>query len=372
MRSLKIFLLSDARSAHTIKWVNILLEKGFNIFLFSLSNYDVRNFTKSDKLTLFSSNFSNNSFDKPVWSKLIFLKELPQIKRKIKEFKPDILHAHYASSYGLLGALTFFKPLVISVWGSDIYNFPHYSFLNKAVLKFSLSRADKILSTSKIMSTETKKYTNHKIDITPFGIDVNTFVPESKIDDDKSLVIGTVKTLENKYGIDILIRAYHLFRKNNAGTKTNLLIVGGGSQMDCLVQLTIDLGINNETSFAHYIPYKDVPSYHNKIDIFVSVSREDSESFGVSVLESSSSGKPVIVSNVGGLPEVVINNVTGFIVTKEDVKATALAIEKLVLDKLLREEFGKNGREYVIKNYSLESSSEKMISVYNDIMEMNK
>src|ERR1035437_3873017 len=170
MKSLKIFILSDARSAHTIKWVNILLEKGFCIFLFSLSNYDNRDFTNSDKLTLYSSNFSNRSFDNPVWSKLIFLKELPQIKRKIKKFKPNILHAHYASSYGLLGALTFFRPLVISVWGSDIYNFPRNNVLNRAVLKFSLSRAYKILSTSKTMRGETAKYTKNNMEVTPFGI----------------------------------------------------------------------------------------------------------------------------------------------------------------------------------------------------------
>jgi glycosyltransferase involved in cell wall biosynthesis len=370
MKLLKIFILSDARSAHTIKWVNILLEKGFCIFLFSLSKYNERDFTNSDKLTLFSSNFSNGSFDNPVWSKLIFLKELPQIKRKIKEFKPDILHSHYASSYGLLGALTFFKPFIISVWGSDIYNFPHFSFLNKTVLKYNLSRADKILSTSKTMSIETAKYTNHNIEITPFGIDIDKFIPSSKMDENKCLVIGTVKTLEIKYGIDILIRAYHMFKKNNTEVKTNLLIVGGGSQMDYLVRLTNDLGINNETTFVNYIPYKDVPSYHTKIDIFVSVSREDSESFGVSVLESSSSGKPVIVSDVGGLPEVVKNNVTGLIVPKEDVKATALAIEKLVLDKYLREKLGRNGREHVINNYNLELCSSKMVSVYENILRL--
>ena len=367
MKLAKIFILSDARSAHTIKWVNVLLERGFRIYLFSLSDFDENNFIKSEHLTLFSSNFGKKNFDNPAWAKLIFLKELPRIIRKLKEFKPDILHAHYASSYGLLGALTFFRPLVISVWGSDIYNFPRNNVLNRAVLKFSLSRADKILSTSKTMRGETAKYTKHNIEVTPFGIDVNTFTPDSKLNHNNCLIIGTVKTLENKYGIDILIRAYHIFRKNNKEVKTNLLIVGGGSQLDYLKQLTLDLGINNETKFVNFIPYKEVPDYHKKIDIFVSVSREESESFGVSVLESSSCGKPVIVSDIGGLPEVVKNNVTGIIVPVNDISATASAIEKLVLDKNLREELGRNGREHVVNNYNLELCTKKMVSIYQDI-----
>jgi L-malate glycosyltransferase len=370
MMYLKLFILADARSAHTIKWVNTLLDQGICIFLFSLSNYDKTNFPQTERLTFFSANFSNKIFDNSVWTKLIFLKILPRIKRKIKEFNPDILHAHYASSYGLLGALTFFKPLIISVWGTDIYNFPRNNFLNRAVLKFSLSRADKILSTSNAMGIETAKYTSNKIEITPFGIDVNKFSPTSKLKDNKQLLIGTVKTLEDRYGIDIFIRAYQIFRNNNKAINSKLLIVGGGSQRDFLEKLTFNLGINDETTFINLVPYNEVVKYHNMIDVFVAVSRE--ESFGVSVLESSSCGNPVIVSEVGGLPEIVKNNVTGLIVPKEDIKLTALAIEKLVLDKRLREELGRNGREHVLKNYNLKLCTQKMVLIYKEITEMKK
>jgi len=367
---LKLFILADARSAHTIKWVNSLLDQGICIFLFSLSKYDKKNFTQTERLTIFSANFTDKIFDNSVWTKLIFLKVLPQIKRKIKEFSPDILHAHYASSYGLLGALTFFKPFIISVWGTDIYNFPRNNLINRAVLKFSLSRADKILSTSIAMGIETAKYTNNKIEITPFGVDVNKFTPTSKLEDSKHLLIGTVKTLEDQYGIDIFIRAYQIFRNNNKAINSKLLIVGGGSQREILEKLTFDLGIKDETTFINLVPYNEVVKYHNMIDIFVAVSRE--ESYGVAVLESSSCGNPVIVSEVGGLPEVVKNNVTGLIVPKEDIKSTALAIEKLVLNKRLRKELGRNGREHVLKNYNLELCTQKMVLIYKEIMGKKK
>ncbi len=75
------------------------------------------------------------------------------------------------------------------------------------------------------------------------------------------------------------------------------------------------------------------------------------ESFGVSVLESSACEKPVVVSKVGGLPEVVKDGITGIIVEPHNIQATAVAIEKLVLDVNLRKQFGKQGREMVKGKY---------------------
>lgn len=136
------------------------------------------------------------------------------MKKVITEFKPDILHAHYASSYGLLGALSGFHPYIISVCGSDVFDFPNTSFLHKIVLKYNLSVADKILSTSNVMAIETSKYTNKEIIVTPFGIDLDKFKPLSvkTIFNKENIVIGTITILEEKYGIEYLIRAFAIVK----------------------------------------------------------------------------------------------------------------------------------------------------------------
>lgn len=43
-----------------------------------------------------------------------------QVKMFIRKIKLGILHAHYVTDYGLIGALTNFHPLIVSVWGSDV------------------------------------------------------------------------------------------------------------------------------------------------------------------------------------------------------------------------------------------------------------
>ena len=50
-----------------------------------------------------------------------YLKQLPELKRKIKEFQPDIIHAHYGLS-GLLANLQRRIPVVTTYHGSDINN----------------------------------------------------------------------------------------------------------------------------------------------------------------------------------------------------------------------------------------------------------
>ena len=103
------------------------------------------------------------------------------------------------------------------------------------------------------------------------------------------------------------------------------------------------------------------------LDVFVSLSIEDSESFGVAVIEASACEKPVVVSRVGGFPEVVENNVTGIIVEKENVKEAADAMLKLIKDKYLREEMGKAGRKRVIKYFNWDENVTQMLNIYRQV-----
>ena len=60
------------------------------------------------------------------------MKFVGTLKTAIAQFKPDVVHAHYATSYGLIGALSGFHPFVISAWGTDVMKFPQKNFINKA------------------------------------------------------------------------------------------------------------------------------------------------------------------------------------------------------------------------------------------------
>src|SRR4030042_230985 len=82
---------------------------------------------------------------------------------------------HDILSYGFIGALSGFHPFIISVWGSDVYDFPYRSIFHKILLKHNLSKADIILSTSHAMADQVRKFTHKNILVTPFGIDLKRF-----------------------------------------------------------------------------------------------------------------------------------------------------------------------------------------------------
>jgi glycosyltransferase involved in cell wall biosynthesis len=368
---MRIFILSDTDNIHTKRWVAALSQRGIEIFLFGLSSNDIKYYAQFSNVTVAETSYTNNIkniIKNGALQKLKYLKAIKEIKKHIKDFQPDILHAHYASSYGLLGALTGFHPYIISVWGSDVYDFPHVSFFHKQILKYNLSKADKILSTSHVMAKETQKYTDKPIEITPFGVDLSLFKKlHVTQQDDGVFVVGNVKTLAPKYGIDVLINAFKLLVDNNPNKKLRLEIVGEGPDRGKLQQLTRDLGISEHVVFKGRIENHLLPSVYNSISVSVFVSVLDSESFGVVAVEAMACECPVVVSDADGFTEVVADSETGFIVPKRDVAATAAAIQKFIDDNTLRDKMGSKGRQRVEQLYDWKNNVNTMVNVYNEI-----
>lgn len=365
---MKILLLADAHSVHTIKWAKSLNEAGLEIGIFSLNKKDDNPYESNKNIKVFYFFNTENKSASNVFCKLNYLRSLNYLKHVLDKFRPDIIHAHYATSYGLIGALIDFHPYIISVWGSDVFDFPNVSFLHKKIIKYNFSKADKILSTSNIMAKETIKYTNKNIIVTPFGVDLEKFKPQivDSLFSNESIIVGTIKTLEEKYGIEYLIRAFNIVKKRNCKLSLKLLIVGDGSKKVYLEKLVKNLGISEDTIFTGKIEHSLIPTYDNMLSVSVSVS--DSESFGVAVIEASACGKPVVVSNVGGLPEVVEDNITGLIVPPRNPEKTAEAIEKLILDKTLREKMGNAGRQRVKELYDWNNNVKQMINIYKEVL----
>lgn len=364
---MKVLILSDPSSIHTVKWVNSIHEAGIQTALFGMTDYNSSQYF--DKVLIKHLHISNSIKRKRDgdYSKILYLLGLPSLISLISKFNPDLIHAHYASSYGFLGALVFFHPFVLSVWGNDVFDFPQRSIVHKQILKFTLSSADALFSTSNIMAGQTQYFTNKQITTIPFGVETDRFRPmkAQNFFGEEALVIGTVKSLEPNYGIEILIHAFKEIYFKYSELNLYLLIVGGGSLENKLKKLVNELGIENRTLFTGKIPHNKIPEYHNMMNIAVYPSLK--ESFGVSILESSSCGKPVIGSEVGGIPEVIKNDHTGYLFPAGNVSKLVKSIETLLIDSKLRTEMGKHGREFVMDKYNWNKNVEDMISAYEKI-----
>lgn len=363
---MNLLLFGHASSSHTYKWVRSVADGVNRILVLSLV---------APRPGLFEAlpNVSVEVLEQEVrkgvspLSKIKYLRVLSEIRDRIRSFRPDVLHAHYASSYGLLGALTGFHPYVISVWGSDVYDFPRKSPLHRLVLRYSLSRADRILSTSRAMAGETGNYTGKPIEVTPFGIDLDRFRPDCPRRDafPGELVIGTTKALEDVYGQEYLIRAFAEVVGASPGSCLRLWLIGRGQAEARLRALAAELGLEDRVTFEGLVPNESIQECHARIDVFAMLS--NAESFGVAALEAQACGKPVVATAVGGLPEVVQDGVTGFLVPPRDPGAAAAAIARLVRDDGLRASMGAAARKRVESLYDWKLCALQRASIYESL-----
>lgn len=363
---MRIALLSSAASIHTIRWANGLAQAGLDVHVIS----------QHPQLEPMDDNVKVHVL--PFRGILGYFIMAPKVKKLLKKIQPDILNAHYASGYATTAQLVDYHPWLLSVWGSDVYDFPNKSPIHKALVRNNLLSSDKVASTSVCMAKETKSFTPKLKDIaiTPFGVDTKYYdsltTPLSKRDNSSEIVIGTVKSLAPKYGIDILIKAFALilqdFEKKypDIAPKLKLRIVGSGPQRIDLEKLTRNLNITNKVKFTGRVNSEDVPRELDKLDIYVALSRLDSESFGVAIIEAGAAGRPVVVSDAGGLPEVVIDKNTGFVVPRDNPQAAAKAISKLILDKQLRIQMGEAGKQHVTNTYNWDVCITTMINLYQE------
>jgi len=344
-----------------------LFELGIEVGIFGLSSMDDKEYYTGIEFEIVNHNdialYSDGSLEK-----ISYLKALPRLMKFIKSFKPDIVHSHYASSYGLLGALSRKHPFFISLWGSDILEYPLKSNFNKWLISFNLKHADEIFATSRYLANAANRYTDKQIRISPFGVNLTQFKPALYDSDlnfgNVNFVIGTIKSLEQVYGIDILIKAFSILKKRNPAKQFMLLIVGEGTQRQNLQNLVIELGLQDCVEFKGYIQPSGILEYLNQINIFVNLSRR--ESFGVSVVEALACNIPVVATSVGGLPEIVVHDQCGILVEPENIQQTAAAIESLVLDRNKRREFGKKGRARVEELYDWRKNIQTVLNVYKN------
>lgn len=365
----KLFFLADGASAHTEKWVKGLLERGCDIFLFSLRDISpaIKDLEKKHKLKTFSCEMLVQS-NASAFDKSTYLKVLPQLKKQIAGFKPDLLHVHYASSYGLLALLSGFRPYVASVWGSDIMVFPKRSVLHKILFKRILRRTKAVYATSKLMlSLVGDLGFRKKAKQIPFGIEMQDFQLRTYPSDFSALKFCIVKTLAPTYGIDIAIEAFRDFHQKYPTTE--LHIAGSGALEEEYKQVAGD-ELDRSIFFHGHIAYSEVPTFLSTKDVFVNVSR--SESFGVSVIEAAAVGLPAIISNRGGLPETVIDGKTGLICQELSAEAVSTAMEEMMKLGGDIKTMGLAAREFVGEQYDFAVNLQSQLESYQEVIDANR
>ncbi|HKV98041.1 MAG TPA: glycosyltransferase [Gammaproteobacteria bacterium] len=356
---MKVVLLAPASSVHTMRWANGLAGRGLDVHVVSL-HHATQAFSPSVILHAL-----------PFWSSAGYIVAARALRGLLSDVAPDLMNVHYATGYGLLARLSGFSPLLLSVWGADVYDFPRKSPVHRRIVRANLRCATQIASTSHCMARMVRRiYPAARVAVTPFGVDEEQFQEIPQVAGQHCLTVGTVKTLTPKYGVDTLIQAFARLRPRAGVPALRLEITGDGPARQELESLSRDLGLGSAVVFHGEVSYDRVPSMLARLDIFVALSRLDSESFGVAAVEAAMCALPVVVSDVEGLAEVVEDGTTGFVVPRDDPDAAAQSLDRLISSAELRRQMGDAGRERALKLYTWRKSLDIMIETYKQTIAM--
>ena len=299
-----------------------------------------------------------------------FYKANRRAVHSIREFSPDLAHAHVLTRMGFIGwrvSRDLRIPLVISEHWSRYFpeNNTYRGWIRKWLTSFVVKRAaaviavsDPLLSAMKRCNLQNKNYT-----VIPNVVDTEQFFPESEI------AVQPVKTM-------VHISCFEDKSKNISGFLRSVkelsvkrkdficLMVGEGHDWQAMQEYAAFLGIAG--TFVRFTGVKrgsDLNDLINKADFTVLSSRY--ETFGTVLIESMSCGKPVVATAVGIAPEV-INEKTGLLVSPGDEEAMTDALNRM-LDKC--RSYDKTIiLESVAGKYSKDSIGNQLHALYQQVL----
>jgi len=286
-----------------------------------------------------------------------------QIVQLSREFKFDVVHAHYAIPHATAAYLArqilastpgaHVPKVITTLHGTDITllgSDPSYS----ETVAFSIEQSDGVTAVSESLKRETYQSLPLKRDIRVIPnfleCDVHKkrdlpdlrarLCPPDRYD---KLIIH----LSNFRPVKRVEAVVDIFERVRAKVRAKLIFVGEGPELNKAMRLVHekDLACDVEAlgEQDQVVPLLSVS------DLFLLPSWQ--ESFGLAALEAMACGVPVVASRVGGLPEVVEEGVSGFLRAPEDTNGMAEACIQVLTDPALHARFSKAGLDRVRRHF---------------------
>lgn len=317
-----ICYLADALSIHTQRWASHFASRGYHVHVISFSPHSIPgvNVHVAAPLT------SIKQFGYPLL--------LPKVRHLIREVRPDVIHAHYVTSYGLLGAMSQYHPFVLTAWGSDILLAPSQSMIRKIAVLLTLRHADLVTSmaTHMMQKLAALGVPQEKIFTMTFGVDRNVFNPSLRDHTTEDVDIVCTRAFKPVYNVQLLIRALPHVIRHRPGVRCAL--IGSGPMLSELQGLARKLGVDANIRWVGNVQEGEMAVWLARARVFVTPSLSDGNS--ISLNEAMACGSFPIASDIPANREWLEDGRNGFIVPADSPEALAESILKALEDGGLR------------------------------------
>jgi glycosyltransferase involved in cell wall biosynthesis len=322
------------------------------------------------------------------------LKSLREIKKIIREYKPDIVHTH-ASKAGFIGRIAAYQckvPIIVHTFHGHVF----HSYFNrskttifKSIERYLAKKSTKIIAISKEQKNELcsihRICPSDKIEIIPLGFDLTRFT-ENQIEKRQSFrntygidahticvgIIGRLTAIKNHH---FFIDAIHNVLKHQLKNTVKFFIIGDGelrSELENYCQeksLSISTPENNNPNasviFTSWI--KEVDWALAGLDIVALTSKN--EGTPVSLIEAQAAGKAVISTNVGGVKDIVNENISGLLSAPNDIDTFTKNLLLLIEDNDLRTKMSTSGKDITIKSFSYQRLITDIDGLYTQLLQ---
>ncbi|HEY6202673.1 MAG TPA: glycosyltransferase family 4 protein [Candidatus Limnocylindria bacterium] len=173
------------------------------------------------------------------------------------------------------------------------------------------------------------------------------------------VVIGSVVRLANGKGLDDLLRAFAIVRREMT---TQLLLVGDGPLRAELEALASELGIRADVHFAGQRENPGV--FVDAMDVFVLA--VPAGSMSIALLEAMARGAPPVITFCGP-EEAVITEETGLSAPPADPRGLAAVLARIVRDDALRASLSKAAASHVSTHFSVERVADDLLELYASV-----
>ncbi|WP_371671383.1 glycosyltransferase [Streptomyces sp. NBC_00289] len=299
--------------------------------------------------------------------------EVRRLARVVEAVRPDLVHAHSAKA-GLAGRIAV-RGRIPTVFQPHAWSFEAVGGITEALAlrweRYAARWASRVVCVSEAeRRTGLRAGIGGRWSVVPNGIDPERFHPAAVdtvragigqlagVDVAAPLVVCVGRLCRQK-GQDVLLRAWDtvLRRVPNA----RLVLVGDGPEHARLRSCAPE-----SVLFAGAVT--DAAAWYQAADLVVLPSRW--EGMALAPLEAMSCGRPVVVSDVDGaresLPPALASRC---LVPPDDPAALAGAVAELLLDPLLRESLGHQGRRHVLSTHDVRHAAQAVAGVYRELLD---
>lgn len=290
-------------------------------------------------------------------------KSYVQIKKLLKEIKPDIIHTH-SSKAGVIGRLASYNSGIPNIYNSHGWSFSmnvseskkrFYAFIEKICAKYcnyivNISEEEQKLALKYNICSENKmKVIFNGIDINKYNIDFDRNKILNKLNIPKdSYIVGMVGRLTKQKSPETFIEIA-LWLKDRI-KNSHFILVGDGELRDDLEEMIAKLNIKDKVTITGWT--NEVNKLISIFDIGILTSKW--EGFGLVLAEYMAARKPIVATNIGGIPNVIQDKYNGELVDTNDINAFCDSIIKIKNNDGLRKTYIENGYRVVSENFTID------------------